>query len=96
MIFKNDSPIWRSPRNLIGLYIFNTNRQLSSYLGNESATNNQRQESFETPTKVELDEDKIKIFSIENEPKFEKTSELLIDEEAIKQAETCKRWGMIL
>ena len=91
MIFKNDSPIWRSPRNLIGLYIFNTNRQLSSYFGNESATNNQRQESLETPTKVELDEDKIKILSIENEPKFGKTSEILIDEDAIKQADTRER-----
>ena len=52
---------------------------------------NQRQESFDTPTKVELDEDKIKILSIENEPKFGKTSEILIDEDATKQADTRER-----
>ena len=91
MIFKNDSPIWRSPRNSIGLFNFNANRQSSSYFGNEFLTKNQRQESFETPTKVEFDEDKIKILSIENEPKFGKTSEILIDEDAIKQADTRER-----
>ena len=86
MIFKEDNPIWNSPRNIEGQTSFSTTLKSDFLNKNESDTNSWLQDY----DKICWGNRKTKNLNFEDQSESSRDEEKQNEGEAIKQAETIK------